>query len=241
MGIPSRRWPAKGYFRRKVLGQNEGVSTYVLIHGAGSEPWLWHLVVPQLEALGHIAVAVDLPCDDDAAGLRDYAETVLRAAGDRDELILVAQSLAGFTAPLVCERRTVDLVVLVNAMVPLPGETAGEWWANTGHVFPDPFDPVEVFLHDVSPSLVAEAGNHIRRQSDTVFSDPWPLAEWPQVSTRSIACRDDRFFPIDFQRRVVRERLGIEPDEMSGGHLPALARPQELVELLEACRISASR
>jgi hypothetical protein len=56
------------------------------------------------------------------------------------KLILVAQSLAGFTA-LVCDRRRVDLAVLVNAMVPLPGETAGDWWANTGHVFPDPFDP----------------------------------------------------------------------------------------------------
>jgi pimeloyl-ACP methyl ester carboxylesterase len=219
----------------------ETVSTYVLIHGAGSDAWLWHLVVPQLEELGHVAIAVNLPCDDDAAGLREYADTVLRTAGELEEVILVAQSLAGFAAPLVCDRRPVDLVVLVNAMVPMPGETAGEWWANTGHIFPDPFDPVDVFLHDVSPSLVAEAANHVRRQSDTVFSDPLPLAKWPPVPTRSVACRDDRFFPIDFQRRVVRERLGIEPEEMPGGHLPALARPQELVELLEACRISASR
>lgn len=217
------------------------MSTYVLIHGAGSESWLWHLVVPQLEELGHLAIAVDLPCDDDSAGLNKYAETILRAAGGREELILVAQSLAGFTAPLVCDRRPVDLVVLVNAMVPLPGETAGEWWANTGHVFPEPFDPVEVFLHDVSPELVAEAVGHVRRQSDTVFRDPWPLAEWPSVPTRSVACRDDRFFPIEFQRRVLRQRLGVEPDQMSGGHLPALARPFELVEYLEDCRRNTDR
>ena len=197
---------------------------------------MWHLVVPQLQELGHRAITVDLPCDDDSAGLHEYAGTVLRAAGDREELILVAQSLAGFAAPLVCDRRPVDLIVLVNAMVPRPGEAAGQWWANTGHVFPDPFDPVEVFLHDVSPELIAEAARHVRRQSDTVFSDPWPLAEWPPVPTRSVACRDDRFFPIDFQRRVVRDRLGIEPDQMPGGHLPALARPSELVEYLEQCR-----
>jgi len=217
------------------------MSTYVLVHGAGSEAWLWHLVVPQLQELGHSTVAVDLPCDDDSAGLNQYAETVLRAAGDREEFILVAQSLAGFTAPLVCDRRPVDLLVLVNAMVPVPGETAGEWWTNTGHVFPDPFDPVEVFLHDVSPDLVAEAANHVRRQSDTVFSDPWPLAEWPPVPTRAVACRADRFFPIDFQRKVIRERLGIEPDELPGGHLPALAHPSELVEYLEKCRLHTNR
>jgi hypothetical protein len=32
---------------------------------------------------------------------------------------------------------------------------------------------------------------------------------------------------------VVRERLGITPDEMEGGHLPALARPRELAERLD--------
>jgi len=37
-------------------------------------------------------------------------------------------------------------------------------------------------------------------------------------------------------RRVVKERLGITPDEMDGGHLPALSRPKELVDRLEAYR-----
>jgi len=58
------------------------------------------------------------------------------------------------------------------------------------------------------------------------------------VPTTFLLCRDDRFFPADFQRRVVTERLGITPDEMDGGHLPALAHPDELVERLEAARIA---
>jgi hypothetical protein len=37
-------------------------------------------------------------------------------------------------------------------------------------------------------------------------------------------------------RRVVQERLAITPDELDSGHLPALARPRELVERLEAYR-----
>jgi len=212
------------------------VSTYVLIHGAGSDSWYWHFVAPKLRALGHDVVAVDLPCDDDAAGLQQYADSVVDAAGDRSQLILVAQSLAGFTAPLVCTRLPVTLLVLLAAMVPAPGESPGEWWVNTGHVFPDPFDPAVVFAHDLPPELAAESLQHLHEQSGTPFEQPWPLDAWPDVSTRFLLCRDDRFFPAEFQRRVVQDRLGIVPDEMGGGHLPALARPDELVQRLEAYR-----
>jgi pimeloyl-ACP methyl ester carboxylesterase len=213
------------------------MATYALIHGAGSDAWYWHLVVPELRGLGHEAVAVELPCDDDAAGLRAYADAVITAVGDREEVIVVAQSLAGFTAPLVCDRLPVVLLVLVNAMVPRPGESAGEWWANTGHVFPHPFDPGNIFVHDLPPGLAAESASHVRRQSESVFGEPWPLASWPDVPTRFLLCRQDRFFTADFQRRMVHDRLGIIPDEMDGGHLPALARPHELVQRLEGFRI----
>jgi len=212
------------------------VATYVLIHGAGGDSWYWHLVASQLRSLGHGVVAVDLPCDDDGAGLAEYADRVVEAAGPGREAIVVAQSLGGFTAPLVCDRLDVSLIVLVAAMVPRAGESPGEWWANTGHVFPDPFDPAEVFAHDLPAELAAELPAHLRPQSGTPFEKPWPLDSWPDVPTRFLLCRDDRFFPAPFQRRVVRERLGITPDEMDGGHLPALARPDELVGWLEHYR-----
>ena len=216
-------------------------ATYVLIHGAGSDAWYWHLVVPRLESLGHDVVAVDLPCDDDTAGIDEYADTVVAAIADRPAPILVAQSLAGFTAPLVCARRPVRLMVLVAAMVPRPGESPGDWWADTGHVFPDPFDPEAVFTHDLPPDVAAASLDHVRPQSGTPFERPWPLDAWPDVPTRFLLCRDDRFFPPDFLRRVVRERLGIEPDEMSGGHLPALGHSDELVGWLEVYRAELER
>jgi pimeloyl-ACP methyl ester carboxylesterase len=228
------------------------MATYVLIHGASSDSWYWHLVVPMLRERGHDVVAVDLPSDDDSAGLSEYADAVVGAIGDRTDLILVAQSMAGFTAPLVCDRIPVTLLVLVAAMVPLPDEPPGEWWANTGweqarteeaarHGNPGEgnFDPMVTFFHDVAPNVVAEAmARGERAQSGTPFEKPWPLPAWPDVPTRFILCRDDRFFPADFMRRVVRQRLGITPDEMDGGHLPALARPKELVERLEAYRLA---
>jgi pimeloyl-ACP methyl ester carboxylesterase len=224
------------------------MATFVLIHGAGSDSWYWHLVAPDLRARGHDVVAVDLPCDDDSADLGVYTDTVVDAIGDRHEVVLVAQSLGGFTAPLVCERVPVDQMVLVAAMVPAPGESGGDWWANTGWAearrtqaerdgrSPDDDDPVTLFLHDVAPEVAAESEHHIRPQSGTPFEKPWPLPTWPDVPTTFLLCRDDRFFPADFQRRVVRERLGIVPDEMDGGHLPALARPEELAARLLAYR-----
>jgi len=214
------------------------MATFVLLHGAGSDSWYWHQVEPELRARGHDTVAVDLPCDDDSAGLAEYTDAVVGAIGDRTDLVLVAQSMAGFTAPLVCERVPVSLMVLVAAMVPSPGELVGDWWANTGHQMPmegDEFDPATVFLHDVPTELHAESMQHVRDQSGRPFEDRWPLEGWPQVPTRFLLCRDDRFFPPDFQRRVVQDRLGIVPDEMDGGHLSALSRPAELAARLDAC------
>jgi hypothetical protein len=213
------------------------MATFFLIPGAGSDSWYWHLVVPELSARGHEAIAVDLPCDDDSAGLDEYADAVVAAIGDRRDVVLVAQSLGAFTAPLVCERLPVRLMVLVAAMTPTPGESPGDWWANTRHAdsLQYSMDDVEaLFLHDVPPDLAAESAHHVREQSGTPFEKPWPLDAWPDVPTRFLLCRDDRLFPADFQRRVVRERLGITPDEMGGGHLPALARPVELAERLHS-------
>ena len=229
------------------------MASFVLIPGAGSDSWYWHLVAPELEARGHEVLAVDLPCDDDDAGFAEYADAVVEAAGDwrdRDDLVVVAQSLAGFVAPLVCGRLPVRLLVLVAAMVPRPGESGGDWWAATGQAEAmrgfaeeegrsrgdgrdEAEEMAEIFVHDVPDDVAAESLKHVRPQSGAVFEKPWPLDAWPDVPTRFLLCRHDRLFPAAFQRRVVRERLGIEPDEMDGGHLPALARPLELADRLD--------
>nr|MDQ3643192.1 alpha/beta hydrolase [Actinomycetota bacterium] len=99
--------------------------TYVLIPGAGGGPWTWHLAMAELERRGHDVVVVDLPCDDDSAGLAEYVAVAVAAIGDRSDLVVVAHSLGGFTAPLLCDPVPVDLLVLVAAMVPSPGESPG--------------------------------------------------------------------------------------------------------------------
>ena len=71
-------------------------------------------------------------------------------------------------------------------------------------------------------------------QSATPMGQPWPLDAWPDVPTRFLVCSEDRSIPPDVMRRVVRERLGIVPDEIATGHMPMLARPEELADRLDA-------
>jgi hypothetical protein len=138
-------------------------------------------------------------------------------------------------------------------MVPRPHESGGDWWANTGweeakrrldvdlgRSSDGVYDARTTFFHDVDAEVTAQAfARGERTQSGTPFIDPWPLDAWPDVRTEFLLCRADRFFPAEFQRRVVTERLGRPPDEMDSGHLPALAHPHELVRRLERYRVSA--
>jgi pimeloyl-ACP methyl ester carboxylesterase len=168
------------------------MATFVLIHGAGDVGWYWHLVEVELRLRGHDTVAPDLPCDDDSAGLPEYVDAVVQAIGDRIDLVVVAQSLGGFTAPIA------------------------------------------LFYQDVPPELASEALKRGREQSEARIGEPSPLKAWPDVTTTVLLCRDDRLFPPGYVRRVAQERLGITPDEIDGGHTPALSRPKELADRLLA-------
>ncbi|MFT4201015.1 alpha/beta hydrolase [Gordonia sp. (in: high G+C Gram-positive bacteria)] len=221
------------------------MSSFVLVPGAGGQAWYFHRLVPRMIERGHRAVAVDLPAADDTAGLAAYADAIV-AAAPAEPVVLVAQSMAGLSAPLTCDRLDVAGIVMLNAMSPRPGETGGDWWTNTGQEEaarekaiadgrdPDaPFDPWEVFFHDADPDLLAEAQAASQPvQSDRPFEDPWPLPAWPDVATRFLAAQDDRLFPLEFQRRIVGERLGIDVEPIPGGHLAALTRPEVVAEWL---------
>ena len=215
------------------------MALFVLVPGAGGMAWYWHRVVPLLGSAGHQAIVVDLPGDDRDAGLAAYADIVIRAIAERSDAILVAQSLAGFAAPLVCARAPVRMLVFVNAMIPKPGETADEWWNATGatearekaaarHGYAKEFDMTTYFLHDVPHSVLRTAPEQPREEADTIFGEPCRFKHWPDIPIHVLAGRDDRFFPIEFQRRVARERLGKEVQQVPGGHLVALSNAEGL-------------
>jgi pimeloyl-ACP methyl ester carboxylesterase len=222
------------------------VATFILVPGAGGQTWYWSRLVQALDVRGHGAIAVELPAGDETAGLDRYADMVCAAAGDLRDPIMVAQSMGGFVAPVAAARMPFAMIVFLNAMIPTAGETAGEWWANTGQAaaraaraeeegrtIGGEFDPVAEFFHDLPPGLLAEALAHgPAEQAARPFADAVPPL--PPVAVRVVAGRDDRFFPAPFQARVARERLAVEADVIGGGHMAMLSHPDELADRLAA-------
>ena len=217
------------------------MATFVPVLAGGDSAWSWHLLADELRDRGHELVAIDLP-EDDTADLWTYADALVDSVAGRDEVVVVGHSFGGFTAPLVCARRSVDLLVMLTAMIPSPGEPPADWWANTGHAagrraagLDDGDDEVATYYQDVRPELAAEALRRARNHpSERAYAQPWPLDAWPDVPTHFLLCRDDRFFPADWMRGVVGDRLGITPDEIDSGHCPMLSRPAELADRLAA-------
>jgi pimeloyl-ACP methyl ester carboxylesterase len=219
--------------------------TFVLVPGAGGNAGYWQRVEPLIQEAGLRSVAVSLP-NWPGATFADQADAIVAAAGTPEDVTLVAQSMGAFSAPLTCDRLSVAEVVLLNAMIPAPGETAGEWWANTGQAAamrandlregrdPDAgFDAQSHFLHDLPPDVLAlltSSGDE--EPADSLFGTPFPLDHWPDVPTTVLAGREDRFFPYDFQRRLAKDRLGLEVEGLPGGHLLAFSQPEALVERL---------
>ena len=224
--------------------------TFVLIPGAGADPRVYDATIEALGELGHAALAPPLPLQDETARPSDHAAAVVAAmsTGLTPDCrpIVVAQSLGAFAGSLVAARAPVAGLILLAPMIPRPGETAGEWWANTGHEaaiaeLVERHGPLggwgeealaEVFLHDVDPRVARESERFAGSPGSGMFGEPWPLDGWPEVPTWVLAPREDRLFPLAFQRRVTRERLRIEVEEMEGGHLPMLSRPRELARRL---------
>ncbi len=222
------------------------MKTFVLIPGAGTDPLVYAATIEALGDLGHLALAPPLPLRDENARPSDHADAIVAALPDDAGLVVVAQSLGAFTGPLVAARTRVAQLILLAPMIPKPRETAGEWWGNTRHdeaiaEVLGRYGPMStwggdamavVFLHDVDPAVARANERFQGAPGKGMFVEPWPLEAWPEVPTRVLIPKDDRLFPVDFQRRIARERLGLEIDEMAGGHLPMLSRPRELAQRL---------
>jgi hypothetical protein len=215
------------------------MTTFLLVPGAGGAAVSWSRVAARLEAAGHTAIPVDLPGDDPHAGLAAYADRAVAAADGRAGVVLVAQSMGGFTAS---ERLDVAGLVFLNAMIPLPGETANGWFAATGSAdaaraaaraggYGEAFDLETYFLHDVPPEVAAELGDHARDETGT-FDEPCAFSGWPDVPTVVLAGTGDRLFPFAFQARVAAARLGLEATAVPGGHLCALSEPAAVAAAL---------
>lgn len=229
------------------------MTTYALVHGAWHAGWHWHPLVDELTRRGHRAVAVDLPCEDPAVGAAGYAQVVLDALSTvDDDVVLVAHSLGGLTAPVVAAARPVSRLVLIAALLPVPGRALDDQPAafpdaprilrpglGAGQVDHDdgasswrPEAAVEVLYPDAPPALATRAAARLRRQCWLVSQERTPLAHWPDVPTEYVVCADDHVVNPAWGRWAAHELLGVVPREIPGDHSPFLARPQVLADLL---------
>jgi pimeloyl-ACP methyl ester carboxylesterase len=226
-----------------------GPTTFVLVPGAGADPRVYGATIAALRDLGHEGIAPPLPLDDADATPRDHTDAIVAALPDPPPapLVVVGQSLGAYSATIAAARLRPDRLILLAPMIPAPGEAAGDWWKGTDHEAaiapliqrlgpPDEWDEAamaEVFYHDVDEATLAANAEYEGAPQRGLFAEPLPLDTWPDVPTTVLAAREDRLFPLDFQRRLARERLGLDQvAEIDGGHLPMLSRPRELAERL---------
>jgi pimeloyl-ACP methyl ester carboxylesterase len=232
------------------------MATFALVHGAWHGAWCWGRLAPELEACGHRAVAMDLPCEDTEATFSDYAEVVVGALeAEDDDVVVVGHSLGGQTIPLVAERRPVRRLVYLCAIVAAPGKSFDDLLdeAEQPILFPSYQAGLErdeqdrgrwidfevawsQMYADCDEELARAAFERLRPQAVAPYPVPCPLQAMPEVGSVYILGEDDRMVNPVWARTAAREQLGVEALALRGSHSPMLARPRELAELIAGPR-----
>lgn len=222
------------------------MTTFVLVHGAFGSAAELAPVIPELEALGHQAIAIDLPCTDPEATLEDYGRTVVEAMNGLDPpIVVVGHSAGGATISLVPDLTRVDRLVYVTAFVPEPGRSiadiAGADVRQTIlSVSRDDGNGCRSFDLEMLASIVPpeEREPYLaflratqRPQGWAAIEQPWPGRSLPAVPCTYVLCTADNVLPPARQREMAA-RLGTEPVEIASDHAVFAIRPRELAPLL---------
>jgi len=103
---------------------------FVLIHGGFHGAWCWSRVIPELERLGHHAIAIDLPGHgqrrDERSTLADRRDAILEVLMPAD--VLVGHSGGGYDITLAADAapERVSHLVYLAAGLPLEGRSVLE-------------------------------------------------------------------------------------------------------------------
>ncbi len=209
-----------------------------LVHGGMHGAWCWQRTIDALERRGHRAVAMDLPCGDEAAGASEYADVVVAALRDIEgPVILVGHSIGGLTLPVVATRRSVSRMIFLSALLPVPGRSLADQRIDEPDMsFPYRSEPEQLrarFFQTSSRADTDYAMAMMRGQAGKPFTEITPLATWPDVPSDYIVCELDRAVNPAWSVRASRNRLGVEPVILGGSdHSPFLGRADELAGLL---------
>jgi pimeloyl-ACP methyl ester carboxylesterase len=199
------------------------MATFSLVHGSWHGGWCWDLVRAELEAHGHVVRTPDLPCEDVAAGVEEYAAAV--PAAD----IVVGHSLGGYTIPLVEARTHVFLSAGIGGTsgpdVLAPGFGDGQVRDEQDRsYYPDPAVAATELQYPREHAVLA---SRLRRQAP-VSADAVAVE-----SPVYIVCARDAVIRPEWQRHLARDVLDVEAFELDSGHSPMLECPRELAVLLD--------
>jgi len=204
------------------------VASYVLVHGAWHGAWCFAELVGELEARGHNAEAVDLPCDRVGLTQLDYAAVV----GPRPESIVVGHSLGGQTIPHVEARLRVYLAAL------LPVEDTSECFApGFSGTLRDELD--RSYWPDADTCATKMYPDCSRERSDRAFER---LRRQARIATAAapfgpddvvVATLRDAAIDPAWQVRTAQTH-GARILELDTGHSPFFTHPAVLAELLSS-------
>jgi len=234
---------------------------FVLIHGGFHGAWCWSTTVPELERLGHEAIAIDMPGHGEQVGVESTAVSRLDAVVSvlRPGDVLVGHSGGGFDISMAAEAvpDRVGHLVYLAAGLPREGRTWPEAMALRADGTMGDFDVAgmlghlevtddgamrvatadgarQLFFHDCDDATVEWAFERLgpERAGET-STEPVSLPHlWAADLPRSyIRCLQDRAKPV-WLSDLVADRLGVAPLTIDASHSPFLSRPAELAGLL---------
>jgi pimeloyl-ACP methyl ester carboxylesterase len=235
---------------------------FVLIHGGFHGAWCWSRTIPELEKLGHTAIAIDIPGHGkrvhEAATMEGRLNAVLDVVRPGD--VLVGHSGGGLEITRAADAAA-DLVshlIYLAAALPLEGRLMEE-----ALVFRD--DGVTEADYDVTGMLKhlrfgddgSMAFTDVEGARDLFYHDcDEATARWafeqltPELAgdTATMPVTVPRFWEAELPRSfivclqdraqprwladVTARRLGVEALEIDTSHSPFLSRPAELAALL---------
>lgn len=223
-------------------------ATVVFVHGGWHDGWSWHLVRELLDAGGVPSVALDLPMttlDQDAAVLR------IALAEIEGDAIVVAHSWGGAVATLgAAGAPNVRHLVYIAATLteigyatlpptsPIPvrgretlrSKVVIDMGATT---VIDRAASLEVFYHDVEPSLARQAASRLRPFQKTGYNviETDAAEAWQTIPTTYVVCTEDRMIHPETQRDMAAA-AGARVLEWSSSHSPFLSHPDLVAGLV---------
>jgi pimeloyl-ACP methyl ester carboxylesterase len=220
----------------------QSLADFVLIHSTGQSPAGWERLMQSLEHRGYRAHAVDLPTDEPELRADDYAEIIRGQVGGIGKPVVVAHSGSGVLLPGAAAALHARHQVWLAAWVPDRHASFSEEVArhaasafNPEWIGKDPTTDAGVatnFLYHDCDQQTLEWALTTRRLFVPLAAFDERISLNDGISSTYIVATDDRTIRPDWQRRMARERLRVEPIEIPSGHCPNVSRPDLLAEIL---------